>query len=49
MYRILIAEDDRTPCYEAGMNDVLVKPVFMANVVATINEHVPGANETVPK
>lgn len=42
------AEDDCSECMEAGMNDVLVKPVFLAKVVATINAHVPGADEKMP-
>ncbi|MBU1248081.1 MAG: response regulator [Proteobacteria bacterium] len=43
------AEDDCTECFLAGMNDVLIKPVLLAQVISTINAHVPGADQTAPK
>lgn len=40
--------DDCDECMEAGMDAMLPKPVFLAKLVAVINEHIPGAKQEMP-
>lgn len=42
------AKEDCDECYAAGMDALLIKPVFMAALVAAINEHIPGAQQVMP-
>jgi signal transduction histidine kinase/DNA-binding NarL/FixJ family response regulator/HPt (histidine-containing phosphotransfer) domain-containing protein len=41
-------DEERRRCFEAGMNDFLVKPVFLGDLAATLRRHLPGAAIATP-